>query len=166
MKTAVVVLALASWSFALSAAEVSAQQPQPPVAPPQAATEPSPANKADIPKLPVGFKGEVSGVNAKNFQYSNTLELQIVSQDGGKITGTYSRWMRIQNNPENLCTKADKLPMTGTYDGEKIVLAVKGSINNPAVCNDYSVTLVRGKDHYFERKSPDGRNVWYLDPTK
>ena len=166
MRTVALFLASVSCSLALSAVEVSAQQPQPPVAPPQAAAaEPSPASKADVPKLPAEFKGEVSGTNPRNVQYSNTLELQILTQDGGKFTGTYTRWMRVPNAPENQCVKADKLPMTGTYDGTTIVLAVKGSINNP-ICNDFSVTLLRGKDHYFERKTQDGRNVWYLDPTK
>ncbi len=167
MRTAKAILASLPCSLALAAGGLLAQQPQAPIAPPQAAaTESSPASKAAIPTLPTELKGETTGIDPRTLNsYSNTRELQITSQEGGKITGTYTRWMRVPSAPAILCIKADKLPMTGTYDGEKIVLAVKGSLNNP-VCTDYSVSFVRGKEHYFERKSPDGKTVWYLDPTK
>ena len=62
-----------------------------------------------------------------------------------------------------LCFRADHLPAEGTYDGQRLVIKVKGSQNSPT-CNDYTLTFVRGKDHYFERKIENGSS--YLDPVK
>jgi hypothetical protein len=114
--------------------------------------------------LPTSFKGEWIGP-ADNFrQVSHVLELQITSQSpDGKVTGEYSRFVRAQGSPQTLCIKADHLPAEGTYDGKKLTIRVKGS-QNSATCNDYTLTFVRGKDHYFERKIENGSS--YLDPVK
>ena len=66
--------------------------------------------------------------------------------------------------PKTSASKADKLPMTGNYDGKKIVFTVKGSNNDPS-CKDYTLTFFRGKDHYFEREAPDGSWKMYFDPN-
>jgi hypothetical protein len=114
--------------------------------------------------LPTSFKGEWIGP-ADNFRpVSHLLELQITSQSpDGKVTGEYSRSVRAQGSPQTLCIKADHLPAEGTYDGRRLVIKVKGS-QNSATCNDYTLTFVRGKDHYFERKIESGSS--YLDPVK
>lgn len=114
--------------------------------------------------LPANFKGEWTGV-ADNFRpVSHVLELQIISQTpDGKVTGAYSRFVRAQGSPLGLCFRADHLPAEGTYDGQRLVIKVKGS-QNSATCNDYTPTFVRGKDHYFERKIENGSS--YLDPVK
>ncbi len=113
--------------------------------------------------LPATFKGEWNGT-ADNFRpVSHVLEVQITSQSpDGKVTGTYSRFVRAQGSPLSLCFRADHLPAEGTYDGQKLVLKVKAS--QTATCNDYTLTFVRGKDHYFERKIENGSS--YLDPVK
>jgi len=114
--------------------------------------------------LPASFKGEAIGVSSTFQQFTNVLELQITSQSAdGKVAGTYSRYMRVQSSPLNVCVKADNLPAEGTYDGQKLVIKVNGSQNSPT-CNDYTLTFVRGKDHYFERKIENGSA--YLDPVK
>lgn len=114
--------------------------------------------------LPANFKGEWTGT-ADNFRpVSHVLEFQIASQTPeGKVTGAYSRFVRAQGSPLGLCFRADHLPAEGTYDGQKLVIRVKGSQNSPT-CNDYTLTFVRGKDHYFERKIENGSS--YLDPVK
>ena len=114
--------------------------------------------------LPTSFKGEWVGP-ADNFRpVSHVLELQITSQSpDGKVVGEYTRFIRAQGSPQTLCIKADHLPAEGTYDGQKLVIKIKGS-QNSATCNDYSLTFVRGKDHYFERKLESGSS--YLDPVK
>ncbi len=114
--------------------------------------------------LPANFKGEWTGVADNYRPVSHVLELQIISQTpDGKVTGTYSRFVRAQGSPVSLCFRADHLPAEGTYDGQKLAIRVKGSQNSPT-CNDYTLTFVRGKDHYFERKIENGSS--YLDPVK
>ena len=129
----------------------------------EAARVPGDAGQPAI-TLPANFAGEWTGV-ADNFRpVSHVLELQIASHTpDGKVTGAYSRFVRAQGSPLGLCFRADHLPAEGTYDGQKLVIKVKGSQNSPT-CNDYTLTFVRGKDHYFERKIENGSS--YLDPVK
>lgn len=119
--------------------------------------------KAPIPKLPSHFKG----LWTMNFnQYGNTTELEITSQDDdGEITGFYTRsFGAYATHPDNMCYVADRLPMTGRYNGKKIVLSTQGSRNGRG-CQDYASTLFRGKDHYFDYRSNDGNTSRYFDPV-
>ena len=69
--------------------------------------------------LPGSFKGELIGLNNNYAQVSNVIELRIASQDAGKVTGSYTRWIR-HRDPSGRCLAADDLPAEGTY-------AAKGS---------------------------------------
>jgi hypothetical protein len=130
----------------------------------QDAAKPSAGAAESATTLPASFKGEWTGT-ADNFRpVSHVLELQITSQSpDGKVAGRYSRFVRAQGSPLSLCFRADHLPAEGTYDGQKLVIKVKGS-QNSATCNDYTLTFVRGKDHFFERKMENAAS--YLDPVK
>jgi hypothetical protein len=132
----------------------------------QDAAKPPESTAQPIPTLPTSLKGEMGGYNPQNYKVqSNPLQLQIASQSAeGKVSGAYSRSVRYWGTPENLCVQASNLPAEGTYDGEKLVLKVKGS-QNSNTCEDYTITFVRGKEHYFERTLPNGWTA-YLDPVK
>jgi hypothetical protein len=153
MKTAKVGYTIA---LCVLCAGVAVSFAQDPAKTPEGAAQP-------VPMLPKSFKGELIAVNQSFRQVALVVELQINSLSAdGRVTGAYSRAVRTRS-PETLCIYADNLPAEGTYDGENLVLKIKGS-QNSHTCDDYTVTFVRGKEHYFERKIPTGSS--YLDPVK
>jgi hypothetical protein len=125
-----------------------------------------PADAAKAAALPTNFKGEWIGIfnPQTQKQQAQAVEMHVSSNENGRITGTYTRWVNFPGSPENLCWKADKLPLSGTYDGQRLAVTVKASNNSPA-CKDLSMTFTRGKDHYFERQATDGKWRMYLDPA-
>ena len=130
----------------------------------QDAAKPSESVAQSIPALPSRFTGLLIRVTDGFQQVTNALELQITNQSAdGKVSAAYSRAVRVQGNPVTLCLKADNLPGEGTYDGERLILKIKGS-RNSSICDDYTLTFLRGKEHYFELKAADGSS--YLDPVK
>jgi len=121
-----------------------------------------------ISKLPARLNGRYRFTSSVDFnQYSQTTELEIATQDdGGNITGFFTvalpRW---GTSPEAMCYGANRLPMTGRYDGKRIDLSIKGSQNGPG-CQDFKRMFLRGKDHYFERKANDDSWYYYYDAAE
>jgi hypothetical protein len=115
-------------------------------------------------KLPASLKGYLTTRNPQNNQeISNKVEMQILSQDSdGKITGTFTRYVKFPGRIENRCVEADKLPMEGTYNGEKLVVTVKTSAK-ASFCQDTTLTFSRDKEHYLVRAGPDGISFWHFD---
>jgi len=136
-------------------------QNTPVVETPPKGAESSKDTSGGIPKLPVALEGLFVMRNSATFkQQSNKMELQILTQGtDGKVTGTFTRWLQFPGSPEGLCNRADKLPMEGNYDGEKLVITVSASKNSP-LCQDFTWTFLRGREHYLERKATDGN--WYI----
>jgi hypothetical protein len=96
-------------------------------------------------------------------ELSNKVEMQILTQGpDGAITGNFTRSVKYPGNIDNRCVEANKLPMEGTYDGQKVVVTVKAS-TKASWCKDTVLTFSRGKEHYLERTGTDGTSVWYFD---
>jgi hypothetical protein len=126
-----------------------------------------PVARAVIPKLSAHFKGRWEMTSSTDYnQYSQTTGFEIATQDDyGNITGFFMQALpRFGTRPELMCVQAYKLPMTGIYDGRKLVLSIKFGQNGPG-CQDRVWTLFRGKDHQLERKAKDGSWYYYYDPA-
>ena len=153
-------LGLLAFGFGMALAQTA---PLP--APTPAGTGKSPSmGSAAIPALPRTLKGGIHFINPiANRHAFNPLEIEIANQDpSGKFTGTFTRFVAFAG--AETCVEFRKVPMQGTYDGNKLTLEVRASAK--VGCADFTWELGRGKEHDFERTSVDGAERVYFDLAK
>ena len=110
----------------------------------------------DISALPKVLEGRWETVG-QTFRFgSNTLKAVIFSQEGGKITGTFTSYGT--GSPSDPCHAFVDVPMEGTWDGK--TLKIRAKAENGCV---KSYTFQAGEGHMFYRGSPT--KAW-LDPVK
>jgi hypothetical protein len=139
----------------------TAQTPPPATTSAGAAKSAAQEPPAVVAPLPGKLKGGVHFINPLSARHAfNPLELEIASQNAaGEFTGTFTRLVAFAGAVT--CIEFRKVPMSGTYDGKKLVINVRASAK--LECPDFTWEFGRGKEHDFEGASADGAERYYFD---
>lgn len=115
-------------------------------------------------RLPKVLKGRNTFVfSGTGTWISDPLEIEITSQtDSGRVEGKFSLYSQASGRPEVRCYDAQRLPMTGVFDGRALVIRVKQSAKS-SLCEDFTWKLDRGQEHYLEWSRQGSNSRIFLD---